>query len=105
MRGMKNKRNKTITSEQMTLFEVPKKEKQVNIRAEWEKGFQKWCNDMWNDGTISLGKCGFGAICDYCADSGKRTSCKIALNTMLRAKNVSLDYTKAEFEEVWRGKF
>ena len=70
-------------------------------KRNWENAFQNWCNRHGNDEHDSLGICGFGAICDWCADNCYGRPCVRALNAMLRDLSVALDYTDRDFERIW----
>lgn len=71
-------------------------------RKAWEAAFQRWSDKQMFDETTSYGKCGYGAMCDWCNDSGKGRACVRALNAMCREKNVTIDYDNRNFEEIWR---
>lgn len=70
-------------------------------KKKWEDAFQKWSNKQFNDAYTTLGKCGYGSICDYCEDNSYGRPCVRALNTMLREKKLQVDYTDYDFEKVW----
>ncbi len=72
-------------------------------KRNFENGFQKWSNEQLHDGTTSLGKCGYGSICDYCKDNTYGRPCVRALNAMLRDKRITIDYKTKSFQEVWEG--
>lgn len=76
---------------------IPKTDK--NIKLNWEKAFQKWCDEQLNDGLTCYGKCGYGIICDYC--EGEEKPCIRALKKMYRERNMTIDYSKRNFEEIW----
>lgn len=74
-------------------------------KRNWENRFQRWSNNQFHEGRVGYGVCGYGSMCDYCEDNSYGRPCVRALNEMLRARNIVLDYKKATFEEVWNGKF
>lgn len=90
-------------SEQMTMFNIPSKSKQNNIKRRWENGFQKWSDGQVNNDYSPLGKCGYGAICDYCEDNSYGRPCVRALNAMLRDTGGHIDYRNETYEEAWEG--
>ena len=84
--------------------DVPKKKQTVdNVKRNWENAFQKWSNEMSQDGTSPLGCCGYGSICDYCIDNDKGRPCVRSLNAMCREKRIEIDYTEKDFKRVWNG--
>lgn len=72
-------------------------------KRKWENAFQKWSNSQWEDDYTSLGKCGYGSMCDWCKDNSYGRPCVRALNKMLREKRIKIDYSKRDFEKIWRG--
>lgn len=97
-------------AKQLSLFEaamlsdnlVKKKRK---VKRNWEYAFQKWSDSMAygegnNDGR---GCCGFGSICGWCEGNTYGKPCVRALNKMCREKRISIDYSKRDFEKIWRG--
>lgn len=87
------------------LFVEPLEQGQHKAAAEdekkkrrWENAFQRWSNEISQDGSTPLGKCGFGNICDYCKDNDKGRPCVRALNAMCREKRIEIDYTDRNFE-------
>ncbi len=72
-------------------------------KRKWEDAFQKWCDEQWSDDYTSVGKCGYGSMCDYCEDNSYGRPCVRALNKMLRETGKRVDYEKASFEDVWEG--
>ena len=93
-------------NEQLSLFEkamlsdnLTKKKK--SVKRKWEYAFQKWSDEQVHDGATSLGKCGFGSMCDWCGDNTYGKPCVRALNAMCREKRIQLDYSKRNFEEIW----
>ena len=73
------------------------------VKRNWENRFQRWCNKMFEREETSIGKCGNGGICDYCADNSYGRPCVRALNLMLREKRLSIDYSNTDFLQVWNG--
>ena len=76
------------------------------LKQKWKNAFQKWSNEKSQDGTTSLGKCGYGSMCDYCMDNDIGRPCVRALNCMLREKGGKIDYSKIDeeyFENVFQG--
>jgi len=71
-------------------------------KRNWENAFQKWSDSQWDDDYTSMGKCGYGAICDWCEDNSYGRPCVRALNAMCRDKGISIDYSNRNFEEIWR---
>lgn len=93
---------------QMNFFNVPDipiKKKIDGNKRNWENAFQKWSNKQSLDEIISLGKCGYSLICDYCEDNSYGRPCVRALNAMCREKCINIDYTKRNFEEIWECNF
>lgn len=80
-----------------------KPQKSDKVKRNWENRFQRWCNKMFEREETSIGKCGNGGICDYCADNSYGRPCVRALNLMLREKRLSIDYSNADFLQVWNG--
>lgn len=80
-----------------------KSDKSEKVKRNWENRFQRWCNKMFEEEGTSIGKCGNGGICDYCADNSYGRPCVRALNLMLREKQLSIDYSNADFLQVWNG--
>ena len=70
-------------------------------KRKWENAFQKWSNNQLNDDYTSLGKCGFGSICDWCKDNSYGRPCVRALNDMCREKRIKIDYDDYDFTKVW----
>jgi hypothetical protein len=71
-------------------------------KRNWENAFQRWSNDIGlNDGTTPYGKCGYGSMCDYCEDNTYGRPCVRALNEMCREKQITIDYSKRNFEDIW----
>lgn len=71
-------------------------------KRNWENAFQRWSNDIgFNDGTTPYGKCGYGSMCDYCEDNTYGRPCVRALNEMCREKQITIDYSKRNFEDIW----
>lgn len=94
--------------EQLALF--PDLETRINTRKQydaklkrnWENAFQKWSNDSFiNNGTTSYGACGFGSMCEWCKANDYGRPCVRALNAMCREKQINIDYSKRNFEEIW----
>ena len=54
---------------------------------------------------LGNGKQGWGSMCDYCEDNSYGRPCIRALNTLLREKNIKIDYEKLSFEDAWDGRF
>lgn len=77
--------------------------KKRQVRQRWEYAFQKWSNSQWDDDYSSKGKCGYGAMCDWCEDNSYGKPCVRALNKMCREKRIAIDYSKRDFEKIWRG--
>ena len=65
----------------------------------WENAFQRWSNEISQDGSTPLGKCGFGTICDYCKDNDKGRPCVRALNAWSRDKGIEIDFSNKDFEK------
>lgn len=79
------------------IFEYDKRKRR------WENAFQKWSNSQFMDDYTSLGKCGYGSMCDWCKDNSYGRPCVRALNAMCREKRIQIDYTDYDFEKVWKG--
>lgn len=92
-------------NEQM-LFDIegiPMPDEKAKQKRKWENAFQKWSDEQWNDDYTSVGKCGYGSMCDYCEDNSYGRPCVRALNAMLRETGESIDYESMSFEDVWEG--
>lgn len=91
--------------EQIEIIGLPPKDKAVEIakkkKRQWENGFQKWSNEQAQDGLTSLGKCGYGSMCDYCEANYYGRPCVRALNAMIKERNITIDYDNKNYEEVW----
>lgn len=71
-------------------------------KRNWENAFQRWSNNIgFNDGTTPYGKCGYSSMCNYCEDNTYGRPCVRALNEMCREKQITIDYSKRNFEEIW----
>ena len=90
-------------SKQIDMFGKEEKLKADRRKRNWENAFQSWSNKKMNDGTESYGNCGFGFMCDYCEDVEKGKPCVRALNKLLKDKDLKLDYSNRNFEEIWKG--
>lgn len=96
-------------NDQLSLFEqamlsdnlVKKKQ---SVKRKWEYAFQKWSDNhgIESDNTKDYGCCGYGSMCDWCTDNSYGRPCVRALNAMCREKRIKLDYSKRNFEEIWR---
>ena len=83
----------------------PKRKVPDKAKRNWQLRFQHWSDEISMDGTTSLGKCGYGKICDYCTDNHYGNPCVRALNCMLREKGLTVDYNSADYEDVWLGTY
>ena len=84
----------------------PKKSDESDkVKRNWENRFQRWCNEMFEEEGTSIGKCGNGGMCDYCADNSYGRPCVRALNQMLREKRLSIDYNNADFLQIWNNSY
>ena len=97
-------------SEQLTLLEQAVqsdnlRKKKQNAKRRWEYAFQKWSDGHGIDGdnTKDYGCCGYGSMCDWCKDNSYGKPCVRALNAMCREKRIKIDYSKRDFEKIWRG--
>lgn len=74
-------------------------------KRSWENAFQKWSDNhgMQEDCIESWGACGYGSMCEWCKANDYGRPCVRALNAMCREKNISIDYSKQNFDEVWEG--
>lgn len=93
---------------QLDLFgnEVEVKRKPVDKeKLNWENAFQRWSDREAQDGSHSYGACGYGSMCDYCECNTYGRPCVRALNAMCRDKNITVDYTNRNFEDIWFGYF
>ena len=97
-------------SEQLSLLEkamlsdsLDKKKK--SVKRKWEYAFQKWSDKhgIEIDNTEDYGCCGYGSMCDWCNDNSYGKPCVRALNAMCREKRIKIDYSKRDFEKIWRG--
>ena len=66
-------------------------------KRKWENSFQRWSNEISQDGTTPLGCCGFGGICDYCENNDVGRPCVRALNAKAREMKISIDYNDTDF--------
>lgn len=80
----------------------PKRKPTDKAKRNWENGFQKWSNEQALDGLYDYGACGYGSMCDYCKDNTYGRPCVRALNAMCRDRRITIDYTKRNYEEIWR---
>lgn len=91
--------------DQLEFFKIePSAEKK--LKRKWENAFQKWSNEKSQDGMTSLGKCGYGLICDYCTETDKGRPCVRALNETLRETVGKIDYSEIDeeyFKDVFQG--
>lgn len=78
-------------------------EKYRKKKRNWENAFQQWSNKVSQDGTNSLGICGYGAMCDYCEDNSYGRPCVRALNEWCRENHKTIDYNIRDYKKVWRG--
>ena len=77
-------------------------------KRNWENAFQKWSDKESQDGYTSLGICGYGSMCDHCADTRKGRPCVRALNSLIREEGFKIDYSKRDvqyFSAIWYGEF
>ena len=74
-------------------------------KRKWENAFQKWSDNhgIESDNTKEWGCCGYGSMCDWCKDNSYGKPCVRALNAMCREKRIKIDYSKRDFEKIWRG--
>lgn len=87
--------------QQLQVDGLPPKQKQDNAKKrEWERGFQKWSDEQYKDGTTPLGKCGYGSCCDYC-ELGDDNPCIKALRAMCKDLKITIDYEKQTYKEIW----
>lgn len=77
--------------------------KKRKVKRNWEYAFQKWSNEQAEDERTSTGICGWGAMCDWCEDNSYGKPCVRALNKMCRENRLQIDYSKRDFEKIWRG--
>ena len=73
------------------------------MKRNWENAFQHWCNKQFQDDTTSCGSCGYGVMCDFCADNSYGRPCVRALNDWLKVRHKTIDYDERDFEKIWRG--
>ena len=83
------------------VVEAEEKKPVDKAKRRWENGFQKWSDEMADDGSTPLGKCGYGDICDYCSDNDYGRPCVRALNRMCRDQGITIDYENTKYEEMW----
>lgn len=89
---------KNLFGEEYT--EIPKTRKPPDkAKRAWENAFQRWSNEVGQDGTSPLGCCGYGGICDYCEDNHIGRPCVRALNAKAREKRIEIDYSDMDFEK------
>ena len=84
-----------------------KKQKKATDKAKrkWEDGFQKWSDEKSQDGTEPTGCCGWGWMCDNCADNSYGRPCVRALNETCRNEGITIDYENTTYEDAWYGRF
>lgn len=75
---------------------------EAQAKRNWLRRFQRWCDNMQQDPATSLGKCGYGSMCDHCSMEYK-ASCVNALLTMLYEERKTLDFETANYRDVWSG--
>ena len=86
--------------------EQKKKRKATDkAKRKWEDGFQKWSNEKSQDGTEPTGCCGYGWMCDNCADNSYGRPCVRALNETCRNEGITIDYENTTYEDAWYGRF
>ena len=94
-------------SEQTMLFDVGPRsaspEQKQKQKRNWENAFQRWCDKQLEDDTTSLGKCGYGFMCDWCDGEGGGRPCVRALNAMCRELKIVIDYSNRDFNLAWAG--
>ena len=81
-------------------------QKADNVKRNWENAFQRWSDNHGindHDSTEDYGCCGYGSMCDWCEDNSYGRPCVRALNAMIREKHLIIDYSKRNFESIWRG--
>jgi hypothetical protein len=90
-----------------TLEAEQKKKRKATDKAKrkWEDGFQKWSNEKSQDGTEPTGCCGWGWMCDNCADNSYGRPCVRALNKTCRNEGITIDYENTTYEDAWYGRF
>ena len=84
-------------------MQIAQKDDYKKRKRKWENGFQKWSDEQVNNDCSPLGKCGYGAICDYCEDNSYGRPCVRALNAMLRDTGGHIDYKNETYEDAWEG--
>ncbi len=92
-------------SEQIKLFDDENCDTYKKRKRRWKYAFQQWSNAKFEECQTEYGKCGYGAMCDYCEDNSYGRPCVRALNQMCREKDIQIDYDKREFENIWNGVF
>ena len=99
---------------QLSMFpemeEKQKKQKKATDKAKrkWEDGFQKWSDRNGIDNTNQAspeGCCGWGWMCDNCADNSYGRPCVRALNETCRNEGITIDYENTTYEDAWYGRF
>ena len=101
--GKGNKMNEQLSLLTEAVLSDGLQKKKASAKRKWENAFQKWSDYQWKDGYTSLGKCGYGSICDYCNDNSYGRPCVRALNAMCREKNIRIDYSNFDFPKIWEG--
>ena len=84
---------------------IPKHSTVDKQKRSWKNVFQRWSDKEGIENSDIYGKCGYGAMCDYCEDNSYGRPCVIALNKMCREIRIKIDYSKREFEDIWNGIF
>jgi ferredoxin len=77
-------------------------DKRDRTKESWRKRFQ-----IWIDRQMLLYpeeyKCGYGSMCGECDLELDKSPCLKALQRLLKRHEITLDYQKATFEDVWEG--
>ena len=87
----------TKEEEKETQEQISKFQEYAKQKRHWENAFQKWSDEVSQDGTTPLGCCGYGGICDYCKDNDVGRPCVRALNAKAREKHITIDYSDMDF--------
>lgn len=74
------------------------KRQNKSLKRLWEIDFQFWVDQQTE---IGAAKCGRSEICKYCLGDITLKPCAKALNKMCKRKEITIDYTNTNYEEIW----
>ena len=74
-------------------------------KRNWERAFQRWSDKSSDIGGTGYGKCGCGAICEYCTKDSQEDPCIKAFREMCKTEGLVPDYETLRNEDAWEGQF